>query len=435
MRSLRVELRGVEKDGVWTYYGIPYAIVADRFGAPEAAPAWAGVLDATTPGPTAPQGERSFAGTDMSAILGTGWDRGSDYLTLNIWSANSNGPAMPVMVYVHGGGFLSGSGHASMYDGTDFARDGVVLVTLNYRLGAIGWLDLPGAPRNRGLLDVIAALRWIRDHIDEFGGDPDNVTLFGQSAGAMLIAALIADPAADGLVRRAISQSGGAHMFGAEQADRVTRALARRLGIAPTLEAFRQVSDETLVEATTGLVVDTRFDRSLGTSPFKPVLDDLTLAPVDLLIGTNEAEAGLYVHAPVTDEDVRRAASRRDPDPERLVAEYRLRFAEPFDQLIALMTEQFETGSTRIAQAHQGKVWAYRFGLDGAAIHCAELPFVFRPGPMHEAWVRFATVGDPGWAPYPWIEPLTDSRPRPSVAARICSTQSGAVGSKARSAP
>nr|WP_305874552.1 carboxylesterase family protein [Kutzneria sp. CA-103260] len=408
---MRAELRGVEKDGVWTYYGVPYAMVTDRFGPPGPAPAWAGVLDATTPGPTAPQGARSFAGTDMSAILGTGWDRGDPYLTLNIWSTQRQ--ARPVMVYVHGGGFLSGSGHASMYDGTDFARDGVVLVTLNYRLGAIGWLDLPGAPRNRGLLDVIAALRWIRDHIGEFGGAPDNVTLFGQSAGAMLIAALLsdptllADPAADGLVRRAISQSGGAHMFGAEQADRVTRALAERLGIEPSLDAFQQVSDENLVEATAGLVVDTRFDRSLGTSPFKPVVDDLELAPVDLLIGTNEDEAGLYVHAPVTDEDVVKAAARRDPDPERLVAEYRRRFAEPLDQLTALLTEQFETGSTRIAQAHRGKVWAYRFGLGGAAIHCAELPFVFRPGPVHDAWVRFATVGDPGWDLYPSVQLLT----------------------------
>ncbi len=398
---------------MWRYYGIPYATVPDRFGAPGPAPTWTDVLDATTPGPTAPQGERSFAGTDMSAILGTGWDRGDQYLTLNIWTVGQEGTgrqkeaARPVMVYVHGGGFLSGSGHASMYDGTDFARDGVVLVTLNYRLGAIGWLDLPGAPRNRGLLDVVAALRWIREHIGEFGGNPDNVTLFGQSAGAMLIAALLAEPAAEGLVRRAISQSGGAHMFKAEQADRVTRALAERLGIEPSLAAFQQVSDEDLIEATTGLTVDTRLDRSLGTSPFKPVLDELDLAPVDLLIGTNEDEAGLYVHAPVTDEDVHQAAARRDPDPARLVAEYRRRFAEPLDQLTALLTEQFEAGSTRIAQAHKGKVWAYRFGMGGGAIHCAELPHVFRPGPMHDAWVRFATAGDPGWASYPQVESLT----------------------------
>lgn len=388
---------------MWTYYGIPYATVTDRFGAPGPPPTWAGVRAATSPGPTAPQGDRSFTG-DTSAILGAGWERGDDYLALNIWSAHSDGRAMPVMVYVHGGGFLSGSGHASMYDGTDFARDGVVLVTLNYRLGAIGWLDLAGAPRNRGMLDVVAALRWIREHISEFGGDPDNVTLFGQSAGAMLIAALLAEPAATGLVRRAISQSGGAHMFTAAQAQRVTRALSERLGIEPTLQAFSQIDDEALVAATTGFVVDTRFDRSLGVSPFKPVVDDLDLAPVDLLIGTNEDEAGLYVHAPVTDDDVLAAAARRHPDPEALVAEYRRRFAEPLDQLMALTTEQFEAGSTRIAQRHKGKVWAYRFGLAGRAIHCAELPFVFRPGPMHDAWVRFATVGDPGWAPYPEVE-------------------------------
>jgi para-nitrobenzyl esterase len=109
----------------------------------------------------------------------------------------------------------------------------------------------------------------------------------------------------------------------------------------------------------------------------------------------------------VTDEDVHQAAARRDPDPERLVAGYRRRFVEPFDQLMALVTEQFETGSTRIAQAHKGKVGAYRFGMGGRAIHCAELPFVFRPGPMHDTWVPFATAGDPGWAPYPQVESLT----------------------------
>src|SRR4051812_38616320 len=106
----------------------------DRFGAPGPAPQWCGVRDATRPGPTAPQGERSFAGTDLSAVLGNGWERGADYLTVNVWTRDPDATGMPVMVYVHGGGFLSGSGHASAYDGTSFARDGVVLVTLNYRL-------------------------------------------------------------------------------------------------------------------------------------------------------------------------------------------------------------------------------------------------------------------------------------------------------------
>jgi para-nitrobenzyl esterase len=165
------------------------------------------------------------------------------------------------------------------------------------------------------------------------------------------------------------------------------------LGIAPDVRSFASINDERLMQATTGLVVDTRFDLSLGSSPFKPVVDgDLVLAPVDLLIGSNEDKADLYVHDPVTDADVLAAAVRRHPEPTELVAEYRARFARRVDQLSALMTGLFVTGSTRLAEAHKGRVWAYRFGLDGRAIHCAELPYVYGPGPMHDAWVRFA-----GW--------------------------------------
>ncbi|WP_326952847.1 carboxylesterase family protein [Amycolatopsis sp. NBC_01286] len=394
------ELLGRRENGVWIYQGIPYATLEDRFGPPQPPPP--GFRDATTPGPTAPQETRSFPGTDLAAILGPGWEPGPGYLTVNVWTPDSPARDLPVMVFVHGGGFLSGSGHAPMYDGTTFARDGVVLVTLNYRLGAVGWLDLPDAPRNRGLLDVLAALRWVRAHIAGFGGDPGNVTLFGQSAGAMLIAALLATPEADGLVHRAISQSGGAHVFSPAQAERVTAALAAKLDVAPTARAFAGIGDADLVRAGAELRVDTRYDRSLGVSPFKPVVDGaLELAPVDFVIGTNENEADLYVFEPVTDADVLAAATRRHPEPERLAASYRARFARPADQWSALVTEQFETGSTQLAGAHRGRVWTYRFGRDGGAPHCAELPFVFGPGPLHDAWVAFATTGDPGWAPHP----------------------------------
>ena len=333
----------------------------------------------------------------MSAILGNGWERGDEYLTLNVWAPDDDVTGRPVMVYVHGGGLLSGSGHASMYDGTNFARDAIVLVTVNYRLGAIGWLDLPGAPRNRGVLDVLAALRWVRDHIADYGGDPDNITLFGQSAGAILIAALLSMPEADGLVRRAISQSGGPHTYNTGQAARVTQALARELGIEPTLAAFAAIDDEDLVQATARMgVVDTRYDLSLGTSPFKPVVDgQLRLAPVDLLIGTNTDEADLYVVEPVTDDDVLAAATRRVPDPQALVAEYKARFDRPAQQLSALITDLFTEVNDRLAAEHGGRVWTYRFSLPEGAPHCAELPSVFGTGPWHDAWVRFARGATP----------------------------------------
>jgi para-nitrobenzyl esterase len=405
---MRSELRPEEKDGIRTYWAVPYASLPDRFGPPGPAPTWDGVRDATRPGPTAPQATRTIAGADLSAVLGNGWERGPDYLNVNIWTPDPDAQGLPVLVYVHGGGFLSGSGHAAMFDGTQFAKDGVVLVTLNYRLGAAGWLDLPGAPRNRGLLDVLAALRWVRDNIAGFGGDPANVTLFGQSAGAILIPALLlTEPDAATLVRRVVSQSGGAHFFDPEQASRVTRAFAERLGVPATLEAISALTDEQLVEAAAGLNADTRIDRAMGTSPFKPVIDaepgELTMPAIDLLIGTNADEGGLYVKEPVTDEDVMTAAIRRDPDPELLAGTYRARFERPVDQLSALLTDQFVLGSTTLAESHPGQVWSYRFSLGGRAVHCAELPYVFGPGAMHDAWVGFATAGDPGWPPYPHV--------------------------------
>ncbi|NEA38491.1 carboxylesterase family protein, partial [Streptomyces sp. SID11385] len=138
-------------------------------------------------GPTAPQAPRAFGALDMGPYFGPGWVRGADYLTVNVWTPAPGRSGLPVMVFVHGGGFVAGSPRAPLLDGAAFARDGVVLVTIGYRLGIPGFLALPGAPANRGLLDVVAALRWVRGNIAAFGGDPGLVTLFGQSAGATLV--------------------------------------------------------------------------------------------------------------------------------------------------------------------------------------------------------------------------------------------------------
>ncbi|MYX08538.1 carboxylesterase family protein [Streptomyces sp. SID8375] len=158
---------GRQDAGVSVFWNIPYAaapVGTGRFAAPVAPAPWSGVRDAGEPGPTAPAALRAgFGPLDMSALLGSGWATGEDYLGVNVWTPSPHRDRLPVMVYVHGGGFLNGSGRAELYDGTGFARDGVVLVTLNYRLGVTGWLDVPGAPANRGLLDVIAALGWVRE--------------------------------------------------------------------------------------------------------------------------------------------------------------------------------------------------------------------------------------------------------------------------------
>jgi para-nitrobenzyl esterase len=237
------------------FYAIPYAAAPEgraRFAAPEPHQPWPGIRDATTPGPTAPQPRRDgFGLLDMSPFFGPGWVRDPDYLAVNIWTPPMNDAAAqphPVMVFVHGGGFVAGSTRTPLYDGSAFARDGVILVTVTYRLGIVGFLDIAGAPRNRGLLDVLAALAWVRDNIAAFGGDPHNVTLFGQSAGATITAGVLAEQQAPTLIRRAIMQSGNPYgAFSTEQAERVARAAAGAIGVEPTVGDFARDPLHTLV--------------------------------------------------------------------------------------------------------------------------------------------------------------------------------------------
>lgn len=452
-------VRGLRQGGITTFLNIPYAAPprgAGRFAAPGPHEPWDGVRDATVPGPNAPQSARGLGSVDMSPYFGSGWSRGEDYLTVNVWTPAVTDGDLPVMVFVHGGGFVAGSTRSSLYDGSAFARDGVVLVTLNYRLGIGGFLDLPGAPANRGLLDVVAALRWVRDNIAAFGGAPHNVTLFGQSAGATVVGGVLATPEAAGLFRRAIVQSGsGLGAFTTEQAARVTGAAARHLGVEPHVGAFAEIPDDRLVETASALTgIDLRtaahHDPLVGLSPFSLVLDTQPAesvaagvgAGVDLLIGTNTEEGNLYLvpvgtYATSTGEDVDAVAARAHPDPARLVDTYRrARPKATFGELrsAVLGDALFGAGSRALADAHAGRsgaaTFSYEFAwrshaLDGelGATHAVELPFVFDLthlprlrgaqgllGPdeppvglatrVHETWIRFAATGDPGWDPY-----------------------------------
>ncbi|WP_331767757.1 carboxylesterase family protein [Embleya sp. NBC_00896] len=452
-------VRGLRRHDTATFLNIPYAAPprgAGRFAPPQPHEPWDGVRDATAPGPNAPQSERKLGSVDMAPYFGTGWSRGEDYLTVNVWTPAAASDNLPVMVFVHGGGFVAGSTRSALYDGSAFARDGVVLVTLNYRLGIAGFLDLPGAPANRGLLDVVAALRWVRENIAVFGGDPHNVTLFGQSAGATIVGGVLAAPEAAGLFRRAIVQSGsGLGAFTTEQAARVTRAAAEALGIEPQVDAFAEVSDERLVEAASRLAgidlqTGTHDDPLIGLGPFSLVLDTQPAesvaaglgSDIDLLIGTNTEEGHLYLvpvgkYATSAAGDVDDAAARSHPNPAQLVETYRKERPEAsFGELrSAIMGDAlFGAGTWALAGAHathsESATYAYEFAwrshaLDGelGATHAVELPFVFdvahfpqlrgsaallgpdRPpadlaARMHETWVRFARTGDPGWDPY-----------------------------------
>ncbi|WP_410567217.1 carboxylesterase/lipase family protein [Amycolatopsis sp. cmx-4-61] len=461
-------VRGVRDDFGEIYRAIPYAAAptgARRFTAPAPHPGWSGVRDGTRPSPTAPQPARDFGRLDMTPYFGPGWVRGEEYLTVDVRTPAADHGRRPVMVFVHGGGFVTGSTRAALYDGSAFARDGVVLVTVNYRLGIPGFLDLDGAPPNRGLLDVVAALGWVRATVAAFGGDPGNVTVFGQSAGATLVGALLATPAANGLFRRAIIQSGsGTGAFTPEQAHRVTATAAATLGAEPTAEAFAAIPDERFLQILPALAgldlrTSTAVDPLAGLSPFSVVLevqpaDGLPDGPardVDLLIGTNTEEGHLYVVPQgnlesATEADVLAVAARVSTDPETTVAAHRaaLPDATPGELRSAVLGKAlFGAGTARMARAHArisgGRTHLYSFGYRSTALngrlgaaHTVELPFVFDtadrpwlhgdtgllgPGPapdglaarVHAAWIAFAATGDPGWAAYDPQRPVAEN--------------------------
>ncbi|MFJ2212255.1 carboxylesterase/lipase family protein [Streptomyces sp. NPDC101062] len=445
-RQGRVRGRPASTPPVVAFLGIPYAS-APRFGPPVAADPWEGVRSALSYGPTAPQAPYP---PPLDALLPqhtVPGGPGESCLNLNVWTPAPDPEArLPVMVWVHGGAFANGSGSLPAYDGGTFARDGVVCVTINYRLGVEGFLHLDGVPDNRGLLDQIAALEWVRENIASFGGDPDRVTLFGQSAGAMSIGVLLAMERARGLFHGAILQSGAAHHFLRPASARlITARLARKLSVPPTADAFAAVPQARLLSAQSELraEIGARPDpalwgeAALNMMPFEPVLTELPLPGpghgVRLLAGSNREEYRLFLVPTgrldaLPEAKLRATATAYGLDPGRAPDVYRAARpgAGPGEVFDALATDWFyRIPAIRLAESVPGS-YLYEFawrsprhgGLLGAC-HGAELGFVFdRPGhpayapmlgdrppahlaeAMHRAWVAFARTGDPGWEPY-----------------------------------
>ena len=309
-------------DGIRSFLGIPYAAAPVgqlRWAAPEPAPAWEGVRSATA------FGNRCIQTTPFPDMVFRSPAEDEDCLNLSVWTpAASASDSLPVMVWIHGGGFFSGSHDEPRHEGTAIASQGIVLVEMNYRLGVLGFLAHPeltaeaGASGNYGLLDQIAALRWVRDNIAAFGGDPDNVTIFGESAGSFSVSALMASPLADGLFHKAIGQSGG--YFSSVTLPAVALAEAEKGGLeyangvgAGSLADLRALSPAELVAGVSG-----------APTRFAPIVDGHVLPDdpwtiyaegrqhhVPLLAGWNSAETKA---GPTTPEQLQAALRQQFPE-------------------------------------------------------------------------------------------------------------------------
>lgn len=304
-RSGAVRGRRTARDpGVVVLRGIPYAAPpfgADRFGAPRPAAAWDGIRDGAAFGPVAPQ----------SAQLpgAPSWSPGDeDVLSLNIWTPGTGGDGLPVLVWIHGGAFVLGSSAQPDFDGTALAGEGLVVVTLNYRLGFEGFGHVPpgadgdSCPDNRGLLDQIAALEWVRANIAAFGGAAGNVTVAGQSAGATAVACLMAMDRARGLFRRAIAHSAVNACATPESAARITREVAAAAGVPATYDGLVSATPGALVDASDAVADRYRGDPVSGQRHYDPAIygpiaggDTLPLDPLTAAAGLGAADVDLLV--------------------------------------------------------------------------------------------------------------------------------------------
>ena len=472
-------LRGVWRGDQWSFSGIPYArapVGALRWRPPLEAKGWSEIRDASTFGPIAPQ-SASVPGITSPSDPSSSEPHSEDCLSLNVWTpalpdvpTAQPGQGRPVMVFIHGGGFTSGSGSVFLYRGGELVRNGdAVVVTVNYRLGALGFLghrdldDPDGLVGNWGLQDQLAALRWVHENIAAFGGDPGAVTIFGESAGGFSVATLLGMPAAKGLFRRAIVQSGGVHVHSVGEAERSADRLAAVLGIAScTREALEGIPSAELVAAAEEMG-KRRPDPGMIPLPFLPVVDGVLLPDhplaavangaadgIDLLIGTNRDELTLFglgnpALMALDADGVTRWVENAVPDMAavevvdayRSARDARNESIEPNALWVAIGTDVvFRWPSLQLAAAHGAggsRSFVYLFDWESPAFggilgscHALELPFVFGAvhlpvvqvfsggGPtvetlstqMQRAWVSFAATGDPShegigaWRPW-----------------------------------
>jgi para-nitrobenzyl esterase len=466
-RSGRVA--GYTRNGIFTFKGIPYAdnsTGANRFMPPVKAKSWEGVRSSRQYGYVAPQGPRAGWANDEEAFM-FAWDDGvqsEDCLRVNVWTpAVADGKKRPVMVWLHGGGYTAGSGQElRSYDGENLARRGdLVVVSLNHRLNVLGYLDLSkfgdqyAASGNVGMLDIVAALVWVRDNIENFGGNPQLVTIFGQSGGGGKVSTLMAMPAAKGLFHRAIVESGSLLQgIPQENAQKVTDAIVSELGLtAATIGQIQTLPYQQILTAADKVLRERRpktvggipnFRRISGILGFGPVVDGKTLpnhpfdpgapaisADIPMIIGTTLNEFVTAINHPeyetMSEADLEKRV--REIHGERamsVIGAFRQRTprAKPFDLWSRIAASGVRGSAIEQAKlkAAQGRAPAYLYWftwqtpiLSGRprAFHCAEIAFVFDntdrcetmtgggaearalAGKMSDAWIQFARTGDP----------------------------------------
>ncbi|WP_194893616.1 carboxylesterase/lipase family protein [Catenulispora pinisilvae] len=429
------------------FRGIPYAqppVGPLRFQAPVPMEAWNGTRQAVEFGPVVPQ-----AGPTAESSAGDDW------LTLNVSTPAVGAVGLPVLVWIHGGAYIAGASSDPMYDPAALTGAGLVVVSTNYRMAAEGFIQLDGAPANRGFLDQIAALEWVRRNIAAFGGDPDRVTVAGQSAGAGSIAALLAMKKARGLFHRAIAHSVPGLLATPALAKDVAAALANRVGAAPDAEALSRIDPRRLAGELTALGAELPGRRQswgrlsqLGVAVC-PVLDGVLLTEtpwralaggraegIELIVGHTRDEFRLFSVmmgrlGTFTEDDARLALDLFAPEGAGADA-YRAAYPHATaEELVEIVYSDalFRMPSLRLAQANQaagGTSFLFELQLTApaaggilGACHSLDVPLAFgtldspsgrqlfgdQPGPeivavsreLQQGWARFATSGDPGW--------------------------------------
>jgi len=452
-------LRGTRDGQALRFLGVPYAqapATAGRFAAPVPHGRWDGTRDALAYGATSPQPDRGVTLIPEPVIAG------DNELNLNVFTPDLGPAGLPVLVWIHGGGFFGGGSASPWYRGVPFARDGVVLVSINYRLGAEGFLEVPGAPVNRAVRDWVRALEWVQENIAAFGGDPARVTIAGQSAGGGACATLLGVPAARGLFRGAVCMSGGAALTQTASGVRVVTAqMARHLGIADlNRAALEELPAETILaaqEAVTaagmGALDGQQHDSEaviglLGGAtrlPWAPWTDGDVVTEEPLQAAASPRHSSISLLAGATAHEFNMAWMTAGWITADMVAEGLAKAGVPawaagsyLDRAgqqpcvalgQALTDRRFRVPAQQLTAAKAaagGAAYAYDFRwaasgglLPGLAFHCLDVPFAFdalgEPGvreaagptppaslaaDMHGAWVRFVTHGDPGWERY-----------------------------------